>query len=166
MEEDMEQALDIRGLVERLAVIESEGVAFYRSLAKHTGNEKIKKLAATMAKVEKAHQERFENLAQNMAEEEAPLDETTLEVREYIHALIDHRIFHTPEHAAKLAANITDENEAVAMAINFEKENILLLVECGTILSGDAREWVKKFIEQEKAHVLSLKRIREQLARM
>ena len=58
----MEQALDIRELVKRLALIESEGVAFYRSLAKHTGNEKIKKLAMTMVKVETKHQERFEEL--------------------------------------------------------------------------------------------------------
>jgi rubrerythrin len=162
----MDQALDIRELVRILASIESEGVAFYRSLAKHTGNEKIKKLAVTMAKVEKIHQERFEDLARNMAKEEGPRDEAAAEVREYIHTLIDHRIFHTPEHAAKLAASMTDENEAVAMAINFEKENILLLVECGAILSGDARELVKTFIKQEKDHVLSLKRIREQLAKM
>lgn len=162
----MEQALDIKKLVEKLASIESEGVAFYRSLAEHTGNEKIKKLAATMAKVERVHQKRFEELGRTMASEEGPSGKEAAEVREYIHTLIDHRIFHTPEHAAKVAASMTDENEAVAMAINFEKENILLLVECGTILSGDAREMVKKFIKQEKDHVLSLKRIREKLAKM
>ena len=101
-----------------------------------------------------------------MAEEESAPSEAAAEVREYLHTLIDHRIFHTPEHAAKLAASITDENEAVAMAINFEKENILLLVECGAILSGDARELVKTFIKQEKDHVVSLKRIQKQLAKM
>ena len=162
----MEQVLDIRELVKRLALIEGEGVAFYQSLAEHTGNEKIRKLALTMAKVEEIHQRRFEELGQNMGKAEGSVDETTAEVREYIHTLISHRIFHTPEHAAKLAASITDENEAIDIAINFEKENILLLLECGAILSGDARELVKTFIKQEKDHVLSLKRIREQLAKM
>ena len=162
----MEQVLDIRELVKRLGLIESEGVAFYQSLAKHTGNEKIRKLALTMAKVEAVHQRRFEELEQNMGKTEGSVDDTTAEVREYIHTLIAHRIFHTPEHAAKLAASITDENEAIDIAINFEKENILLLLECGAILSGDARELVKTFVKQEKDHVLSLKRIREQLARM
>ncbi len=162
----MEQVLDIRELVGRLALIESEGVAFYRSLAKHTGNEKIKKLAVTMAKVERIHQQRFEELHGNLdAEAEAP-DKTTAEVREYIHALIDHRIFDTPEHAAKLAAKITDENEAIDIAINFERENLLLLIECGAILRGDAREMVKTFVEQEKEHIRSLGRIRRQLAKL
>jgi rubrerythrin len=166
MEDDMEQALDIRELVKRLALIESEGVAFYQSLAKHTGNEKVRRLALTMVKVEEMHQHRFEELGRNLGKAEGSVDETTAEVREYIHTLIDHRIFHTPEHAAKLAASITDENEAIDMAISFEKENILLLLECGAILSGDARELVKTFLKQEKDHVLSLKRIREQLAKM
>jgi rubrerythrin len=165
-EENMEQALDIRHLVKRLASIEGEGVAFYQSLAKHSRNEKIKKLALTMVKVEQSHQRRFEELERNMGNVEDAANEITAEVREYIHTLIDHRIFHTPEHAAKLAASITDENEAIDMAINFEKENILLLFECGAILSGEARDMVKTFITQEKQHVISLKRIREQLAKM
>ena len=159
----MTQALDIRELVGSLALIESEGVAFYLSLAKHTENEKIKKLAVTMAKVEKTHQRRFEKLHDNLAAEAEPLDETTAEVREYIHALIDRRIFDTPEQAARLAANITDENEAVDVAINFEKENILLLIECVAVLTGDEQEMVKMFVKQEKEHIRSLVRIRQQL---
>ena len=162
----MSQALDIRKLVGRLALIESEGVAFYQSLAKHTENEKIRKLATTMAKVEKIHQQRFEKLHGNLAAEDEAPDETTAEVREYIHALIDHRIFDSPEQAARLAANVTDENEAIDIAINFEKENILLLIECGTVLTGNDREMVKTFIKQEKEHVRSLGRIREHLAKL
>ena len=162
----MSQALDIRKLVGSLALIESEGVAFYQSLAEHTENEKIRKLAVTMAKVEKIHQRRFEKLHGNLAAEAEALDETTAEVREYIHALIGHRIFDTPEQAARLAANVTNENEAIDIAINFEKENILLLVECGAILTGDAREMVKTFVKQEKEHVRSLIGIREQLSKL
>ncbi len=164
----MAQALDIVTLIKKLASIESEGVAFYRSLAEHAGNEKVRRLATTMAEVEKRHQQRFEKLAGQMAEknrDDSP-DAITEEVREYLHTLIDHRIFHTPEHAARMAAEIADENEAVDMAINFEKENILLLLECGAILSGEARELVKTFIEQEKAHVRSLSKIRVQLAKL
>ena len=160
----MTQALDIRELVRKLAEIEGEGVAFYESLAEHTGNDKIRKLARTLTRVEKVHQQRFEEILEGMGESKEPTDKTTAEVREYIHTLIDHRIFHTPEHAAKMAANLTDENEAIDIAMGFEKENILLLIECGTILSGEAREMVKTFIEQEKAHLRSLKKIREQLA--
>lgn len=162
----MAQALDIRDLVFWLAAIEKEGVAFYESLAKHTRNDKIKKLALTLVKVEKRHQERFEELGRGMKEDSEPADEITKEVREYIRTLIDHRIFDTPEHAAKLAAGLTDENEAVDIAINFEKENILLLLECGAIMRGEARELVKTFVKQEKAHIRSLKKIRDQLAKL
>ena len=160
----MTQALDIRELVRKLASIEGEGVAFYESLAEHTGNDKIRRLARTLTRVEKIHQQRFEEILEGLGQAKESADAITAAVREYIHALIDHRIFHTPEHAAKMAANLTDENEAIDIAMGFEKENILLLVECGTILSGEAREMVKTFIEQEKAHVRSLLKIREQLA--
>ena len=164
----MAQALNVVALIGKLASIESAGVAFYESLAKHTKNEKVKKLASTMSRVEKRHQERFEKLAKDMAKkkEADPPDELTKSVQQYLLTLIDHSIFHTPEHAARMAAKIEDENEAVDIAITFEKENILLLLECGAILSGDARKLVKTFIEQEKAHVRSLRRIREQLAKL
>ena len=162
----MTQALDIKEMVNRLAIIESEGVAFYESLAKHTANDKIRKLAKTMAGVEKIHQRRFEELYFSLEKSDEPVRKIDIQAREYIHALIDHRIFDSPAHAAKLAGDMTDENEAVDMAIGFEKENILLLAECAMILTGDKRELVKKFIGQEKAHIISLKKIRNQLAKM
>ncbi len=164
----MAQALDIVKLMEKLAAIEEEGVAFYESLAKHTKNGKVRKLAQMMTRVEKRHQLRFEELARTASKRKKtkPLDEVTADVRQYIHALIDHRIFHTPEHAAKIAANLDDENEAVDMAVQFEKENILLLLECGSIARGEARKSIKTFIEQERAHIRSLQRLRRQLAKI
>ncbi len=164
----MVQALDIISLIEKLASIEEEGVAFYESLARHTENDKIGKLAHTMAGVEKRHQRRFEKLAQTMKKNIATVavDQVTASIRNYIHTLIDHRIFDSPEHASKLAKKLTDENEAVKMAIQFEKENILLLMECATITSGKTRAIIKTFIEQEKAHIRSLQRIGAQLKSM
>ena len=164
----MAQVLDIVKLMEKLAAIEEEGVAFYESLARHTKNEKIRKLARTMGRVEKRHQLRFEKLAESASKgkKPKPLDDVTAGVRQYIHALIDYRIFHTPEHAAKIAANLDDENEAVDMAVQFEKENILLLLECGSIVRGEARKFIKTFIEQERAHIRSLQRLRRQLAKI
>lgn len=164
----MVQALDIIGLIEKLASIEEEGVAFYESLARHTENDKIGNLAKTMAGVEKRHQKRFEKLAQLMKEKRGAVavDKVTASIRNYIGTLIDYRIFQSPEHAGKLAKKLTDEKEAVNIAIQFEKENILLLLECATITSGKTRELIKTFIEQEKAHIRSLQRIGAQLRRM
>jgi rubrerythrin len=162
----MVQALDIVSLIEKLASIEEEGASFYESLGTHAENEKIRRLAQTMARVERGHQKRFEKLAQTLSEkrsEKAP-GKITASVRQYIHTLIDHRIFQSPAHAEKIAKKMTDVNEAVDMAIQFEKDNILLLIECGTIAEGKARELIKSFVGQEKAHIRSLQRIRAQLA--
>jgi rubrerythrin len=160
------QPFDIVQLIETLASIEKEGAAFYESLAEHAGNEKVKSLANTMARVEKSHQHRFEELAKTIKKrsgKQAP-DKITASVRQYIHALIDQRIFDSPEHAKKLGMKISDENEAVDMAIRFEKENILLLLECATIARGKARELIQVFINQEKAHIRSLQKMRTQLS--
>jgi rubrerythrin len=160
--------LDIAELVKKLALIEEEGVAFYESLARHTGNEKIGKLARMMARVEKRHQVRFEKISQTLAKRKTKKssDKMDADLRGYILALIDHRIFNSPEHAETIAANLADENEAVDMAIRFEKENILLLLECREVVRGEERRIIEKFIGQEKAHVLSLQKVRQQLARM
>jgi len=162
----MAQALDIVDVVKKLALIEQEGVAFYESLGKYSKNEKIKKLAKTLARVEKSHQKRFEQLSQDLEKRKRAKSSgaMTPEVRQYLLALIDHRIFLSPEQAETAAENIADENEAVDMAIRFEKENILLLFECREIVRGEARKFIGTFIGQEKAHVRSLEKIRKQLA--
>jgi len=161
----MAQALDIVDLLEKLALIEHEGVAFYEALALHTPNDKIKKLAVTMARVEKTHQERFEQLGRDYGKRKRKRasDSMTSQVQQYILALIDHRIFLSPDGAARAAKNISDENEAVDMAIRFEKENILLLAECREIFRGETRKLIETFIGQEKAHIRSLEKIRRQL---
>jgi rubrerythrin len=157
----MAQALDIIKLIEKLASIEEEGVAFYESLAQHAENEDVKKLAQTMARVEKRHQRRFESLAQTLGKrkEKKPVDKVTASVRQYILTLVDHRIFHSPEHAKKLAKSLTNAKEAVDIAIQFEKDNILLLLECGAIAGGEARKLIETFLAQEKAHIRSLSKI-------
>jgi rubrerythrin len=164
----MARALDIVGLIEKLALIEEEGVAFYEALAKHTSNEKIGKLASTMAKVEKRHQERFERIHENLLKRGAPkaTGKLTATVQKYILTLIDHRIFLGPDGAERLARNLTDENEAIDMAIQFEKENILLLLECKDIVGPSTKKVIQTFIEQEKSHIRSIQKVREQLARL
>ncbi|UCD57605.1 MAG: hypothetical protein JSV16_00410, partial [Candidatus Hydrogenedentota bacterium] len=113
------------------------------------------------------HQLRFENLSQNFERRRKTKrpDKITADLRQYILALIDHRIFLTPGQARTAAANITDENEAVDMAIRFEKENILLLRECREIVRGGTRKLIETFIEQEKSHVRSLEKIRKELSK-
>jgi rubrerythrin len=147
-------------------LIEQEGVAFYESLDKYTKNEKIKKLAKTLARVEKSHQKRFEQLSQDLEKRKRTKSPSAMtpEIRQYLLALIDHRIFLSPDQARIAAENLADENEAVDLAVRFEKENILLLIECRELVRGAARKLIETFIGQEKAHVRSLEKIRKQLA--
>ncbi len=125
-------------------------------------------LAKTMARVEKEHQTRFESLYRNLKNQKkakAP-DEVADSVRQYVLSLIDCRIFHSPEHAEKIAKNLTNPNEAVDMAIRFEKENLLLLIECRAIVQGEAKKVVETFMLQEKDHIISLQKIRKTLEKI
>lgn len=162
----MSTTLDLPGLIRKLAQVESEGAAFYKSLAKNTDNEKIRKLAETMARVEKQHQVRFEKLVNNLEKRSQKMrtGKLTSDIRKYVLALIDHRIFLTPEQAEIAASNLADADEAVDMAIRFEKENILLLLECRDIVGGAEKKLLETIIGQEKAHIRSLERIRQQFA--
>ncbi|MBI5116074.1 hypothetical protein HZA56_06340 [Candidatus Poribacteria bacterium] len=159
----MPQTLDMGGLIKKLAMIEEEGVAFYASLARHTTNEKIRKLAGMMTRAEKIHQIAFLRLSAKIEARRGavkPADKLSADFRQYILALIDHRIFLSPEQASVTAGNLTNEHEAVDMAIGFEKENILLLRECREIAGIEAKRLIDKFIEQEKRHIIALQKAR------
>lgn len=161
----MAEILDIAQLVRKLALIEEEGVAFYESLAAHTGDQKVKKLAELMA--EKVHQRGFEKLSQAIEKRRKPKssDKITADFRRYVLGLIDHRIFLSPEQATTLARNVTDVKDAVDMAIRFEKENILLLHECKEIAGGATQKLIQSIIEEEKRHVIGLQKAGEYLAK-
>lgn len=161
----MSPLLDIAGLVKKLALIEEEGVAFYESLAQHTENQKIRELAQMMARAERVHKDGFEKLAQRLegGRKSKPPKGLEESLQRYILALVDHRIFLSPDQAATAAKNITDLPAALEMAMRFEKENILLLRECAEIASGEAKKVIAMIIEEEKAHILGLRRAGEEL---
>ncbi len=161
----MAEVLDLVQLVRKLVLIESEGVGFYRSLAEHAGDERIRKLSSMMARAEQAHKEGFEKLAVTLEKRKSkkPLSKISGEMRRYVLDLVDHRIFLSPEQAATLAQNVGDLNEAVDIAINFEKENILLLMECAQIASGSTRKFINLIIQQERKHIVGLRRARAHL---
>jgi rubrerythrin len=162
----MAEVLDIVQFIRKLALIEAEGVGFYRSLAEHADDEKIRKLSRMMARAEQAHQEGFEDLAATLEKRKkvAPPSKIPSDLRQYILTLIDHRIFLSPEQAATLARNVSDLNEAVDIAIKFEKENILLLQECRAISGGSTKKLLEKIIDQERKHIVGLQRARKALA--
>ncbi len=112
----MMEVLDIRELIKTLASIEQAAVGFYESLARHTKNEKVRMLAKTMARVEKEHQTRFESLYRNLKNQKKakPPDEVADSVRQYVLSLIDCRIFHSPEHAEKIAKERDEDAEIAA----------------------------------------------------
>ncbi|RJP15636.1 MAG: hypothetical protein C4520_19885 [Candidatus Abyssobacteria bacterium SURF_5] len=161
----MAEVLDIIELIKKLALIEAEGVGFYRSLAEHAGDENIKKLARMMARAEENHRQGFIEVAEKLERRRktARPSKVTGDLRQYIIELIDHRIFLSPEQAATLARNVANLDEAVDMAIKFEKENILLLQECREIAAGTTRKIIDKIIQQERKHVIGLRKARVQL---
>ncbi len=149
-----------------MVVIEAEGVAFYEALVEHTDNAKVKELARMMARAERSHKESFEKLAQKLEGRRKTKPPEGLEesVQRYILALIDHRIFLSPEQAAVAARNYPDLNSAVEMAIRFEKENILLLRECLDVVSRAEKKLIQMIIGEERSHILGLQRAAKQLS--
>ncbi len=164
----MAEILDIAQLVRKLALIEEEGVAFYQSLAEHTGNDKIRKLARLMARAEQVHQRGFEKLSLTIGKRPKgkPSDKITAGFKQYVLGLIDHRIFLSPDQASRLAKNVTDLKEAVDVAIRFEKENILLLHECKEVVGGSTKKLIQGIIEEEKRHIVGLQKAGAYLAKM
>ena len=147
------------------AVIEAEklGAGFYQCVAENTPATKASDLFARIGQEEREHVQELESLL-DAAEGYAPAESYPDEYHEYLHALVEGKVFPDEETCKQMARDVRDEAQACPLASSFEKQIILFLHEMRRFLPEHRHGVVQKLLEGEYEHVRRLHAL-EQSAR-
>ncbi len=143
--------------------IERSGRAYYETICDHTKDNKLKELFRFLADQEKQHYLFFEQLSKT-ADTGQIVQEDWEEVSDYIKATTDSRFFIGEDKAISLAKKTTHPNEALSIAIGFEKDTLLFFYELLRVTPAKSKAFAEKIVEEEKKHIRMLAEMRKELA--
>lgn len=142
--------------------IERNGHRFYTELQKRAEDPKVRKLAAYLADQELQHIEDFEALRERVGDFRPSWESYPGEYEAYIRALVESHIFGDPA-GKKFLDEAVGEEEALYIAMGFERDSILFYYEMSNLVPERERGIVKELVEQEKEHLRKLNDIRREL---
>jgi len=148
--------LNASDIVDLAMQVEKNGEAFYRTVAKECKSAETRALFEDLAVQETKHYATFSKLAQAVREKPLMTDEEWDSYLKYLNATVDSAFFQGSDKALAAARKVKDEQEAVRMAIAFEKETLLFFYDLRDAIQGSDRSFVEKIVAEEKSHVLRL----------
>lgn len=136
--------------------IETNGEAFYKAVAAKSGDDNVKGLFEELAVQETRHYAVFKKLSQTLSGTELMTATAWDEYQQYLQATVQSSLFEGPDRALASAEEAADEQEAIRMAIGFEKETLLFFYNLSDLVSERNRKTVQQIINEEKSHVRRL----------
>jgi rubrerythrin len=136
--------------------IEKSGELFYSAVAKKTQSPEVRALFEDLAEQEVLHYATFKKLSQTTWDlTEMPAGHWD-EYLTYLQATIQSAFFQGRDKALALADQVTDQKEALRMAMGFEKETLLFFYDLRDMVSASDRETITRIVEEEKRHLQRL----------
>ncbi len=155
---------DVFGMAIR---IEENGFAFYNGAAKKTQETTVKKLFEELANMEQGHVTAFKSLRATMPATllDPPVWDPEGLAESYLQATADTHIF-TVEAAQDRLQGIDNVDQALDMAIQFEKDSVAFFLGMKELLSQqDGKDEIDKLIGAEMEHIRMISRARWALSR-
>jgi rubrerythrin len=109
-----------------------------------------------LAGQEVAHYQMFSKLSQTVQDNPFMTDEEWELYMDYLNGTVQSAFFEGPDKALALAETVTDEQQAVHMAIGFEKETLLFFYDLRDHIPDKDRPFVEKIVDEEKRHIRRL----------
>ena len=147
------QAADI---VELAMQVEKSGEAFYRAVADKAQSPESRELFEYLADQEVLHFKVFSKLSQSVQENPFMTDEEWDLYMDYLNGTVQSAFFEGADKALALAETVTDERQAIQMAIGFEKETLLFFYDLRDRIPDNDRPFVEKIVDEEKRHIRRL----------
>ena len=147
------QAADI---VELAMQVEQSGEAFYRAVAAKVTTAEARELFEYLAGQEVIHYKIFQRLSQTVQEAPFMTDEEWDLYMDYLNGTVQSAFFEGTDKALALADTVTDANQAIQMAIGFEKETLLFFYDLRDRIPAKDRPLIDKIVDEEKRHVRRL----------
>ena len=146
--------LSLGEVLEFAVSVERNGFAMYRQFAVTFAGTELEKLFDELADEEVKHEEDFKRMFGDVKAENLP--ETYFdEYREYMESIINLHLFQGKK-VEEVAAKITDANEALKFALEFEKDSLLFFLELKNLVDDKDKAMFDKLINEERGHVLKL----------
>ncbi len=132
--------------------IESNGAAFYDSLAKSAKDATAQGVYKSLADKEREHIGIFQNMLGQIGDYQPP--ETYTEEHDlYLKALVDSSVFSDDQVAREMAQKAGSDAEAIQIGLGAEKDSILFYSEMRDLVRRTDQEVIDKIIEEEKSHL-------------
>jgi rubrerythrin len=136
--------------------LEKSGGIFYSTVAGKADSPEIRELFEDLAEQEQFHLAAFEKMSGTVWDKAAVTGEEWDQYLMYLQATIQSAFFQGSDKALALAQQVTDEKEAVQMAMDFEKETMLFFYDLRDKVPDADKEVVERIIAEEKTHVKRL----------
>ncbi|MGQ9521402.1 MAG: ferritin-like domain-containing protein [Anaerolineae bacterium] len=136
--------------------IEQTGETFYTGVARKVEDPQLRTVLEDLAVQEQRHYNAFMKLSGYVSEPPSHSQQEWEAYVQYLQVAIDNAIFAGPDKALALAESIADPQEALRMALGFEKDTLLFYYDLREMMREADRPIVNEIIREEKAHVRRL----------
>lgn len=143
-------------VIELALQIEKNGEVFYKRVAEKTASAEVKALFEDLAQQEIYHYKMFEKLGQTSWDSPMMTPVEWQDYLGYLDATVQSSFFEGADKSLALAEKVTDENEAIQMAMGFEKETLLFFHDLRNLVPEAEKPTVARIIEEEKNHLKRL----------
>ena len=136
--------------------IETNGEAFYRAVAQKARSPQVSAMFVDLANQEIRHRATFKKLSESVRDQLLMSADEWDEYQNYLQATVSSALFEGPDKALAAAEQVVDEQEALRMAIGFEKETLLFFYSLRDVVSTGSQEMIRRIIDEERSHVKRL----------
>lgn len=133
--------------------IEETGEAFYRGVAGKVQDPALRATFEDLAVQEQRHYNTFMKLSGYVMDAPSHSPQEWEEYVQYLQAAVDNALFAGPDKALAMAESVTDVQEALRMALGFEKDTLLFYYDLRELMRESDRPIIGEIIREEKAHV-------------
>ncbi|MGD9497956.1 MAG: ferritin family protein [Armatimonadota bacterium] len=142
--------------------IERKGLAFYRSCGAARASERVAEVFEYAAQQEQQHIQLFARMKRDLKQYTLP-ESYPGETLAYIDGLIGETAFATADEAACSAEAIEDVGEAIAMAVEMERQSIAFYSGLKQLVRASERPVIDDVIEEEHRHIRRLLALRREV---
>lgn len=158
----MSKAFDVRDLLRVAIIDERSGAGMYRVLAERAADARLKQRFADLEAQEHEHERRFEKMLEEMPESVATETHPDPYVQ-YLETLVAEGAGREGQAGQIQAQQVTEDRDAIELAMRFEREQLQLLADAGNALGDSHREAVDAVIAEERAHLVDLAAAKREL---
>lgn len=139
--------------------IEKNGREFYGAVAGKTQDPGVKDIFLKLKGQEEQHIKDFEQLLEKTTDHQAQ-ETYDGEYLEYVKALVDNHVFNPGADINELAERVKTKEEAIDLALRFEKDSIIFFAELKNVIALQSKEIIEELINQERGHIRLLSQLK------